>query len=637
MTTAQSLAASSLEETVDLPGHLSFLEELLGRYELGAERRQQWANALGKIKARREDRNLYLAVVGELSSGKSTLVNALTGTPLLPADSPPATTAAATLVRYGPKPLLSVEFVDGHSEHYQEEEGLREQVRRLTSVEDIARTVSRVTIDCPATFLDQELAVVDMPGSNVDNARRSELVKRTIGEFGDALLVTVPADTPVSETLAELLRAQLDGSLHRCLFVVTKIDGVKPQERPHLLDTIAGRLAVKLGVASPVVLPLSAVAALGEPLPDGTDATTAGAAGDDYRNLRADFPTTQGQIVRILTTQRTVFLLDRSAALVAGAFDDLAVDLELIAERTRLAREAQEGGALRELGPRIEEGRQRHGAALAVRLDRAIAEARGAFAAVRQESLVRIQDLIAKARGGEGLRAAVAQSEVVLEAMEGQLASRLAVVCAQLGEAAREEAAAFASELPALPELPTALAERSAYAEATSRELMRLVHGGLMGSAPAVAARILADQKKLAVRLVVATLGGVLLTGFTFGLSLLLPVFVLLLSPRAEKRREAYGDLLRANVESSFERLGAAVDVRLADARSEACRQLEAVAGRYFAWYDDQIRNRTEADRARSEEAARVERRLCGDLADLERRRKELQQARGRHGRTPAA
>src|SRR5258707_692448 len=98
MTTAQSLIASSLEETVDVSGHLSFLEELLGRHDLGGERRRQWTNALGKIKARQEDQNLYLAVVGELSSGKSTLVNALIGAPLLPADSPPATTAATTLV-----------------------------------------------------------------------------------------------------------------------------------------------------------------------------------------------------------------------------------------------------------------------------------------------------------------------------------------------------------------------------------------------------------------------------------------------------------------------------------------------------------------------------------------------------------
>jgi len=564
----------------------------------------------------------------------------LTGTPLLPADSPPATTAAATLVRYGPKPLLRVEFVDGHGEQYQDEEGLREQVRRLTSVEDVARTVSRVTIDCPAPFLDQELAVVDMPGSNIDNARRSELVKRTIREFGDALLVTVPSDTPVSETLVELLHAQLDGSLHRCLFVITKIDGVKPNERSHLLETIAARLAVKLGVASPIVLPLSAVTAIGESLPDGTDATTVGAAGDDYRNLRVDFAKTRERIVRILATHRTAFLLDRSAALVAGAFDDLAVDLELIAERARLAREAQERGALRHLGPRIEESRQRHGATLVARLDKAIEEARGALAAVRQESLVRIHDLIAKARGGEGLRAAVVQSEVVLEAMEGQLASRLAVVCVHLEEAAREEAATCASELPALPEGTTAPTERSAYAEVLSRELLRLAHGGLVGSAPAVASRILADQRKQSRLLIVATLIGFLLS-FNPVMPLIplffLPVLVLLLSPRGEKRRKAYWDLLQANVESSFERLGVAVNVRLADARSEACRQLEAVVGRYFAWYDDQIQNRTEVDRARSEESARVERRLCGDLADLERRRKDLQQARGRHGRTPAA
>jgi len=627
MTTAQSLTASSLEEAVDITGHLAFLEELLGRAELAGERREHWANGLGKIRARREDQNLYLAVVGELASGKSTLVNALIGAPLLPADSPPATTAAATLVRYGPKLLLKVEFVDGHSEQHEDEEGLREQVRRFTSVEDIARTVTHVTIDCPAPFLNQEVAVVDMPGSNIDNSRRSDLVKRTIREFGDAALVTVPADTPVSETLVELLRAQLGGSLHRCLFVVTKVDCVKPEERPRLLETIAGRLAAKLDIASPLVLPLSAVAALGEPLPGGPHATAVGAEGDDYRDLRMQFASARERIVRTLATQRTVLLLDRLAALVAETFDAFAADLLALAEHARAVREAEGGEALRDFGMRIEEGRQRHGTALAARLDNTATEARGALAAVRQESLIRIHDLIAKARGGEGLRAAVAQSAVVMDMIEGQLASRLGAICSRIDEAAREEAAAFEADLPAPTGGPARTAERGVHAKTTTQDLMRLVHGGLMGSAPAVVERIRTDQSKWIKLLVLATLIGIPV-GIFIPPFYLLPILVLVLAPRGERRRAAYWELLRSNVEASFARLDAAVGAQLNEVRSDALRQFDAAVGRCFAWYDEQVQSRTAASRARAEAADRSERRLRGDLAALEQRHKDLQGAR---------
>jgi predicted GTPase len=628
MTTAQSLIATSLEETVDIEGHLSFLEELLKRHEPESGRREQWSSALEKIKARREDQSLYLAVAGEFSSGKSTLVNALIGTSWFPADSP-ATTAAATVVRYGPKPRLRVEYKDGRVEQLEKKDSLREQVRRLTSVEEVARTVVLVTLDDPAPVLEQGLAIVDMPGANTDNVRRTEIVKRALHEFGDAVLVTAPADIPVSDTLVALLRAELGGSLHRCLFVVTKIDCVKPKDRPRLLETIAGRLESKLDVAAPVVLPVSAVAALGEPLPDGTDAAAAGFSGDDYRDLGLQFAAARERMVRTLTAHRPVLLLDRLAVLVSEAFDAFAADLEALAEHARAVRETEGGEALRDFGTRIEAGRQHHGTALAARLDTTAAEARGALAAVRQESLVRIHDLIAKARGGEGLRAAVAQSAVVLEAMEGQLASRLGAICVQIDAAAREEAAAFEADLPAYAGVPAPTPERGTHARATAQDLMRLVPGGLVGSAPAVTERIRADQAKWIRLLVLSTL-----VGFVAGILLwfpplfLLPIIVLLLAPRGERRRAAYWELLRSNVDASFARLDAAVGAQFNEARSDALRQFDATVGRCVSWYDEQVQSRTTANRARADEAARAERGLHSDLASLEQRRNDLHEAR---------
>jgi len=620
MSTTESVSVSSLEEIVDLPGHLRFLSGLLDRHELPAECEARWAAELAAIRRRQEDQALRVGLLGEPASGKSTLLNALIRWPLLAAHALPAPAAAEILVRHGPQPRLWIDNVDGRGEQLGDDESFAELVKRLTSFEEAARTVSRVTLEIPAPLLEKGFAAIEIPS----------LSQTAVRDLCDAALVTIPADIPVSETLVELLRTRLGESLHRCLFVVTKIDRVRPRERPRLLETIAGRIAGKLGVDSPLVVPVSAAAALGEPLPDGTDGSSSDAAGEDYRELQTQLAAAEERIVQWLEAQRAVLLLERGAMQVAAAFDRFEADLQEVEARARSAREAAEEGSLRGLRPRIEESRKRHVAALALRLDQAVDHARNAIAATRQESLIRIHDLIARARGGEGLRGAVAQAGEVLSVLEEHLVPHLVAVCAQIDTATRGEAAGVAADLPALHPLSATTEGGLPRAGKAARDLQQLVHGGITGSTPAVLAHIRADQRKLIVWLVAGTFVGLLLNlmiplPFVF---LSVPCLVLLLSPRGERRRKMYWELLRSTVESSFARLDAAVGMRLAEMLGEARQQLEETADRYFALYDDLAQSRAAADRARAEEAARAERRARGDLDDLARRRQDLGRAR---------
>ena len=113
MSATESVSITSLEEIVDLPGHARFLSGLLDHHELPAERKARWTAELEKIRTLREDQTLRLAVIGEPASGKSTLLNALLRQPLLPAHVLPVPSAAAILVRHGPRPRLSVDYFDG--------------------------------------------------------------------------------------------------------------------------------------------------------------------------------------------------------------------------------------------------------------------------------------------------------------------------------------------------------------------------------------------------------------------------------------------------------------------------------------------------------------------------------------------
>jgi ribosome biogenesis GTPase A len=81
---------------------------------LGSERdREQLAALRDRLAAAR----LRVLVAGEAKRGKSTLINALLGRPVLPSGVTPLT-AVATTVRYGEDPRAEVRFGDGHEEKY---------------------------------------------------------------------------------------------------------------------------------------------------------------------------------------------------------------------------------------------------------------------------------------------------------------------------------------------------------------------------------------------------------------------------------------------------------------------------------------------------------------------------------------
>ena len=75
-----------------------------------------------------------LAIVGKMSSGKSTFINALIGKEILPTGHF-QTTSAITYIECGEKPSMDVVFCDGSKKHYEGEQIVSE-LRRLVAVPD---------------------------------------------------------------------------------------------------------------------------------------------------------------------------------------------------------------------------------------------------------------------------------------------------------------------------------------------------------------------------------------------------------------------------------------------------------------------------------------------------------------------
>src|SRR6266704_1804019 len=73
--------------------------------------------ALEGLRGRLDMQRLRVLVAGEAKRGKSTLINALLGRPVLPSGVTPLT-AVATTVRYGEDPHAEARFGDGHEDKY---------------------------------------------------------------------------------------------------------------------------------------------------------------------------------------------------------------------------------------------------------------------------------------------------------------------------------------------------------------------------------------------------------------------------------------------------------------------------------------------------------------------------------------
>jgi len=254
---------SSDEETaafraaIGIEDHLQFLEQLSANLRWISRSRTQLRDAVKGIRKKDQDKGLFLGVIGEFSSGKSTLINALLRDDLLRTDVLQATTSTATLLSYG-QPGAKIFYQNGKKEQISIKDRARfqETLHRVTTEEAVAQYVDRVHIYHPSENLRAGLVIVDTPGANADNPRHARVTCAAIRHLCDAVIVVVPAHAPVSQTLVNLLRDHLAEILHRCVFLVTKLDLIRRAwERGPLLHNIRSRLGQELGLTHPKVFP----------------------------------------------------------------------------------------------------------------------------------------------------------------------------------------------------------------------------------------------------------------------------------------------------------------------------------------------------------------------------------------------
>ncbi|RCJ14481.1 hypothetical protein A6S26_10185 [Nostoc sp. ATCC 43529] len=331
--------------------HISFVKNIIDKHSVSSQRKQNLFEQLNSIEKRTNDATLYLAVVGEFSSGKSTFINGLLRQRLLKS-ARVATTASATYITYGKAFSVSVTFSDNrciqatesdNSSLYRaisqlktdlpKQPSLKELIELLTADQDIANWVKCIDISLPEERLKSGLSIIDTPGigAGADYTDNHASVTQTaIEESADAAIVLIPSSAPMSDTLISFLKTTASHFLHRCIFVITAMDDQEEEDRENIVNFVKRKLKDKLGLVNPIVLESAAITMLAiAKIPSSKQYT--------WFYWQHQFLELETILLREMIRQRNVIISERLVCLLQSIFVELNKDIE--EKQKKLAKE----------------------------------------------------------------------------------------------------------------------------------------------------------------------------------------------------------------------------------------------------------------------------------------------------------
>ena len=173
-------------------------------------------------------KHYQIAVIGTFKTGKSSLINALLGKAILPADIEPAT-ATINRITFG-KSLKAISYFHDDRKEEIPIENLSSYVTKLTSEGAYqASLIKEVVIEIPSVICQNHIEIIDSPGLNDDDKMTSITLKMI--EEVDAVILTISALIPFDDTTCEYVCKLIrKDSITNIVFVVTHIDELDEDE-----------------------------------------------------------------------------------------------------------------------------------------------------------------------------------------------------------------------------------------------------------------------------------------------------------------------------------------------------------------------------------------------------------------------
>lgn len=209
---------------------------------------------LQELSSRLAENRFHLAVLGQFKRGKSTLLNALIGEPLLPASVVPLT-AVPTFIFHDS--MLKIRIIHP--------KGIDPEIFTATQSDELTKVLFRFVTESgnpnnklnvasaelyyPADLLRHGVVLIDTPGIGSTFRHNTEVTLNFLSQC-DAAFFVMSADPPLTEVEVEFLK-EVSRKVSHIFFILNKVDYLNSAERQSVLSFLKKVLKEQVGIEDP--------------------------------------------------------------------------------------------------------------------------------------------------------------------------------------------------------------------------------------------------------------------------------------------------------------------------------------------------------------------------------------------------
>jgi gas vesicle protein len=653
-TQAEALAEKlPLADRIDIEKEIAYVDACLAKYVAEKDKALEPFRATKvRVAERQKETRFFLGVIGEFSSGKSSLINALIRENLLKMDVLQGTTSAATLLYFGDsftvdvrrrKKNIIVRAVTGlagavkglFSKPIQPtRDDLVQLLHKATTEEEFAKDVVQVDVRLPSDRLRKGLVVVDTPGANAANPRHGLVTVAALRDVCDAALVVVPAEAAGAESLFKFLKEHAADVLYRCVFVVTKIDLIRRErERSRVIENLRSRINQQLQIAQPRVVacaPQFVVESLVARASAGSEFTA-----EEIASWLGQFTDMERELDTMLRQKRLIAQTDDVAKLVSQLFDLLQ---DLLDKRRKGYKERHEALArivIPDIGEFIEQRIQKHVQSCETRCDKAASASGQKYGSLVSEIIADMSKAISSADSQKELREAV-ESKIpgIYSYGQGRLRRLTQSVISEMSSAGQDELKTFHNEFQKHFQDLATLGGALAIDKPDAHALARTFSDRAAAANSAIAAELKGLQQQQTNQAFGLAAGGAVVGTMVFpGIGTIIGgviggVLSMFFGPSLDQLKNECWSKIQPQVVDALKDFARSADDAFEDVMKSTARELRERIASYQPRYEVLVQKMKDRDAAEKVQLEELQAKLQVELNDIAERRGHLDRVR---------